>query len=96
VGKVVHPLQSVNCHDSRAHGHKRPGPFARLVGVWLGRFRLGLFHVMQQVRSLCVCFGYKWDACERSSFFTIGVTPMSLMPLITMGNLGTSSCLDIV
>jgi hypothetical protein len=43
VGKVVQPLQSVNCHDSRAHGHERHGPFTRLVGVWLGWFWLGLF-----------------------------------------------------
>jgi hypothetical protein len=32
-GKVVQPLQSVNCHDSHAHGHERYGPFTRLVGV---------------------------------------------------------------
>jgi hypothetical protein len=37
----VQPLQSVNCHDSRAHGHKRHGPFTRLVGVWLGWFGFG-------------------------------------------------------
>jgi hypothetical protein len=37
VGKVVQPLQSVNCHDSRAHGHERHGPFTRLVGFgWVG------------------------------------------------------------
>jgi hypothetical protein len=41
VGKVVQPLQSVNCHDSRAHGHERHGPFTRLVGIsgwdlWFG------------------------------------------------------------
>jgi hypothetical protein len=35
VGKVVQPLQSVNCHDSRAHGHEWRGPFTRLVGIWL-------------------------------------------------------------
>jgi hypothetical protein len=33
VGKVVQPLQSVNCHDSHAHGHERHGPFTRLVGL---------------------------------------------------------------
>jgi hypothetical protein len=33
VGKVVQPLQSVNCHDSRTHGHERHGPFTRLVGI---------------------------------------------------------------
>jgi hypothetical protein len=40
-------------------------------------------------------FGYRWDACERWSVLTIGVTPMSLWPLITMGNLGASSFLDV-
>jgi hypothetical protein len=34
VGKVVQPLQSVNYHDSRAHGHERHGPFTRLVGIF--------------------------------------------------------------
>jgi hypothetical protein len=42
VGKVVQLLQSVNCHDSRAHGHEQHGPFTRLVGLWLGWFWLGL------------------------------------------------------
>jgi hypothetical protein len=32
LGKVVQPLQSVNCHDSRAHGHEQHGPFTRFVG----------------------------------------------------------------
>jgi hypothetical protein len=32
--KVVQPLQSVNCHDSHAHGHGQYGPFTRLV--WFG------------------------------------------------------------
>jgi hypothetical protein len=37
VGKVVQPLRSVNCHNSRAHGHERYGPFTRLVGFgWVG------------------------------------------------------------
>jgi hypothetical protein len=34
VGKVVQPLQSVNCHDSSAHGHERHRPFTPLVGIW--------------------------------------------------------------
>jgi hypothetical protein len=42
MGKVVQPLQRVNCHDSHAHDHKRHGPLTRLVGVWLGWFWLGL------------------------------------------------------
>jgi hypothetical protein len=42
VGKVVQPLRSVNCHDSRAHGHEWHGPFTRLVGIWLvGTVRVG-------------------------------------------------------
>jgi hypothetical protein len=36
VGKVVQPLQSVNYHDSHAHGHERHGPFTRLVGILVG------------------------------------------------------------
>jgi hypothetical protein len=38
VGKVVLPLQSVNCHDCHAHGHERHGPFTRLVGLWWFEF----------------------------------------------------------
>jgi hypothetical protein len=34
MGKVVQPLQRVNCHDSHAHSHERHGSFTRLVGVW--------------------------------------------------------------
>jgi hypothetical protein len=34
VGKVVQPLQNVNCHDTHAHGHERHGPFTQLVGLW--------------------------------------------------------------
>jgi hypothetical protein len=37
MGKVVKPLQSVNCHDSCAHGHEQHGPFTRLDGFfWVG------------------------------------------------------------
>jgi hypothetical protein len=50
---------------------------------------------------MCVYFGYRWDACERWLFLATGVTPegvtpVSLRPLITVGNLGAWSCLDIV
>jgi hypothetical protein len=37
---------------------------------------------------MCARFGYRWDACERWSILTTGVTPGSLRPLITVGNLG--------
>jgi hypothetical protein len=100
VSKVVQPLQSVNCHDSRAHGHERHEPFTQLVvlvGLELSGLSLvGLVHGMQQVQSLCAWFGYRWDACERWLVLATGVTPMSLKPLITMGNLGVWSCLDVV
>jgi hypothetical protein len=55
VGKVVQPLYSANCHDSRAHGHERLGPFKRLVGnSWVGSVGFesnwfDLIHGMQQV-----------------------------------------------
>jgi hypothetical protein len=54
MGKVVQPLHSVNCYDSRAHGHERHGPLTRLVGLWLGCFLLvlslaGLVRGIQQV-----------------------------------------------
>jgi hypothetical protein len=48
------------------------------------------------VRSLCAWFDYKWDTYERWSIVATGVTPVSLRPLITVGNLGVWSCLDIV
>jgi hypothetical protein len=41
-------------------------------------------------------FGYRWDACERWPVLAIGVTPVILRPLITMGNLVAWSCLDVV
>jgi hypothetical protein len=49
MGKVVQPLQSVNYHDSHAHGHERHGPFTLLVGilVWVGFSRSG--YGVQQV-----------------------------------------------
>jgi hypothetical protein len=34
-------MQSVNCHDSRAHGHERHGPFTRLVGILVGMVWIG-------------------------------------------------------
>jgi hypothetical protein len=38
----VQSLQSVNYHDSRAHGHKRHGPFIGVVGIWfVGMVRVG-------------------------------------------------------
>jgi hypothetical protein len=44
----------------------------------------------------CSWFGYGWDACESWSVLATGVTPVSLWPLITVGNLGAWSCLDVV
>jgi hypothetical protein len=58
MGKVVQRLQSVNYHDSRAHGHERHGPFTRLVGilvgmVWVGSSRSGLWYAAD-VKPLCM------------------------------------------
>jgi hypothetical protein len=68
-----------------------------LVGMDLSSLSLvSLAHVMQQVRSLCSWFGYMCDACESWSVLATGVTPVSLRPLITMGNLVAWSCLDVI
>jgi hypothetical protein len=57
---------------------------------------VSLVHVMQQVQSLCAWFSYRWDAYARWLVLAMGVTPVSLRPLITVVNLGVWSCLDIV
>jgi hypothetical protein len=41
-------------------------------------------------------FDYRWDACVRCSVLATGVTHVSSWPLIFVGNLGGSSCLDVV
>jgi hypothetical protein len=53
VGKVVQPLQSVNCHDSRALGQERHGPFTRLVGISGWDFWLGFLVWVGSSRSGC-------------------------------------------
>jgi hypothetical protein len=80
MGKVVQPLQSVNCHDSRAHSHEQHGPFTRLVGilvgmVWVGSSRSGLWYAAG-VKHVCMLWlqvgcllalvfcGYRCDSCE--------------------------------
>jgi hypothetical protein len=40
-------------------------------------------------------FGHRSDACEHGLVLATGVTPVSLWPLITVGNLGVWSCLDV-
>jgi hypothetical protein len=68
VGKVVQPLQSVNYHDSHAHGHGRHGPFTRLVGY--DCFGSG------QVLGLDGFF-YRGETCELCLVFATGVRPVS-------------------
>jgi hypothetical protein len=79
----VHPLQGLNCHDSRAHGHERHGPFTQLVEilvgmVWVGSSWSGLWYAAGvksgymfwlQVGCLCalVICGYRCDSCEHEA-----------------------------
>jgi hypothetical protein len=84
VGKVVQPLQSVNYHDSRAHGHERHGPFTQLVGYgWFGSGRvLGLFGLATGVRPASfVWFGYSGEPCL---VLATGVRPVSWWPWVTI------------
>ncbi len=64
MGKVVQPLQSVNCHDSHAHGHERHRPFTQLVGYgWFGSGQvLGLDDFATGVRP--VRSGYRGETCK--------------------------------
>jgi hypothetical protein len=41
-------------------------------------------------------FGYRWNACECGKILATGVTPVSLWPLVTEGNLGVWSYLDVI
>jgi hypothetical protein len=66
----MQPLQSVNCHDSRAHGHKRHGPFTRLVGY--GCFGSG------QVLGL-YGFCYRGEICELCLVLATRVRPVSFV-----------------
>jgi hypothetical protein len=63
----VQPLQTVNYHDMRAHGHERHGPFTRLVGVWL---------VWVRSSTGFVWFGYRGETCELCSVLATGVSPV--------------------
>jgi hypothetical protein len=68
VGKVVQPVQSVNCHDSHAHSHEWHGPFTRLVGVWL---------VWVWSSTGFVWFVYRGETCELCLILATGVRPVS-------------------
>jgi hypothetical protein len=70
VGKVVQPLQSINCLDSYAHGHEQHGPFTRLVGYgWFGSAQvLGLDG-----------FCNRGETCELCLVLTTGVRPVSFV-----------------
>jgi hypothetical protein len=41
-------------------------------------------------------FGYRGETCELLLVLATGVTPRSLRPMITVGNLGAWLCIDIV
>jgi hypothetical protein len=78
----VQHLQSVNCHDSRAHSHERHGPLTQLVGFgWLGSVefessRSGSWYAAGAKPVCMFWFGYRWDAYEHWSVLAIGVTPV--------------------
>jgi hypothetical protein len=55
-------------------------------GLW---YAVGATHV-------CKVLGYRWDACERGSVLSTGVTPVRLWHLVTGSKLGVWSCLDVV
>jgi hypothetical protein len=101
VGNVVQPLQSVNCHDSHAHGHERHGPFTRLVGIfgwdlWFGLDLVDLVMVCSRCEAWVHVLTTGGMPVSVDHFVATGVTPVSLRPLITVGNLDAWSCLDIV
>ncbi len=101
MGKVVQPLQSVNFHDSRAHGHERHGPFTRLVGIsgwdlWFGLDLVNLVMVCSRCEPWVHVLATGGMPVSVDHFVATDVTPVSLRPLITVGNLGAWSCLDIV
>jgi hypothetical protein len=41
-------------------------------------------------------FGYRGETCELWSVVATGVRPVTLWPLVTVSNLGASSCLEVV
>jgi hypothetical protein len=75
MGKVVQPLQSVNCHDSHAHGHERHGPFT-ISGVWL---------VWVWSSDGFCWFGYMGEICELCLVLATGVRPVSRWPWVIDG-----------
>jgi hypothetical protein len=80
VGKVVRPLQSVNCHDSHAHSQERHGPFTRLVEFgWFGSRRvLGLVGLATWVRPVSsIWFGYMGETYKLCLVLATGVRPVS-------------------
>jgi hypothetical protein len=89
MGKVVQHLQSVSCHDSRAHGHERHGPFTRLVGFgWFRSGRvLGLVCLATGVRPVSsVWFGYRGNTCKLYLVLAIGMRSVSWWPGLLLGN----------
>jgi hypothetical protein len=99
----VQPLQSVNCHDSHAHGHEQHGPITRLVGYgWVGsigfQFSCGGSWHAAGAKPVCMVLGFAtcWMPVCVIKFLAIGVTLVSLWPSIIVCNLGSSSCLDVV
>jgi hypothetical protein len=66
------------------------------LGFWFGLDLVGLVVVGSRCEACVHVLATGGIASERWSFVATGVTPVSLRPLITVGNLGVWSCLDIV
>jgi hypothetical protein len=63
MGKVVQPLQSVNYHDSHAHGHEQHGPFTQLVGLDMLGFESSRFGSWYVVGAKTVCMVWLQLGC---------------------------------
>jgi hypothetical protein len=69
-------LCRVNCHNSRAHGHERHGPFTRLVRFWL---------VWVRSSAGFGWFSYRVEICKLCLVVATEVRPVSWWSWVTVG-----------
>jgi hypothetical protein len=63
---------------------------------WFGLDLVDLVMMCSRCEAWVHVLATGWMPMSIDHFVATGVTPVSLRPLITMGNLGAWSCLDIV